>query len=142
MPSANFRNLPDHLARGAINFATDSFKCMLVSAVPSEANLDAWVNRSDVTTEVTGTGYTAGGVAVTDTVGSVDTTNNRVSITFGNLSPGWTSSTITAVAAIIYKSTGTASTDKLVTMVDFGGTVSSSAGNFSVTFSTPLYINA
>lgn len=142
MASANFRNLPDHLARGAINFASDSFKVLLVSAVPSEANLDAWVNRSDVTTEVTGTGYTAGGVAVTATVGSVDTTNNRVAITFSNLSPGWTSSTITALAAIIYKSTGTASTDKLVTMVDFGGSVSSTNGNYSITFSSPLYINA
>ena len=142
MPSANFRNLPDHLARGAINFATGSFKCMLVSAVPSETNLDTWVNRSDVTTEVTGTGYTAGGVAVSASVSSVDTTNNRISITFGNLAPGWTSSTITALAAIIYLDTGTASTSKLVTMVDFGGSVSSSSGNFSVTFSTPLYINA
>lgn len=142
MASANFRNLPDHLARGAINFATGSFKCMLVSAVPSESNLDTWVNRSDVTTEVTGTGYTAGGVAVTATVSSVDTTNNRVSITFSNLSPGWTSSTITALAAIVYLSTGTSSTDKLVSMVDFGGSVASSSGNFSVTFSTPLYINA
>lgn len=142
MPSANFRNLPDHLARGAINFATGSFKCMLVSAVPSESNLDTWVNRSDVTTEVTGTGYTAGGVAVTATVSAVDTTNNRVAVTFSNLSPGWTSSTITALAAIVYLNTGTASTDKLVALVDFGGTVSSSSGNFSVTFSTPLYINA
>jgi hypothetical protein len=142
MPSANFRNLPDHLARAAINFSTASFKCLLVSSVPSEANLDAWVNRSDVTGEVTGTGYTAGGVAVSATVSSVDTTNNRIAVTFANLSPGWTSSTITAAAAIIYQDTGTASTSKLVTMVDFGGNVSSSSGNFSVTFSTPLYINA
>lgn len=142
MASANFRNLADHLAKAAINFGTDTFKCLLVSAVPSESNLDAWINRSDVTTEVTGTGYTAGGVAVTATVGAVDTTNNRVSVTFGNLAPGWASSTITAAAALIYKSTGTASTDKLVSMVDFGGNVSSTNGNFSVSFSTPLYINA
>lgn len=142
MASANFRNLSDHLARGAINFATASFKCLLTSAVPSESNLDTWVNRSDLTGEVTGTGYTAGGVAVTATVSSVDTTNNRVSVTFSNLAPGWTSSTITALAAVIYVSTGTASTDKLVTMVDFAGSVVSTNGNFSVTFSTPMYINA
>lgn len=142
MASANFRNLSDHLARGAINFATASFKCLLTSSVPSESNLDTWVNRSDVTNEVTGTAYTAGGVAVTATVSAVDTTNNRVSITFSNLAPGWTSSTITALAGIIYVSTGTDTTDKLVTMVDFAGSVASSNGNFSVTFSTPLYINA
>ena len=141
MASANFSNLPLHLANGAINFGTASFKCMLMTAVPSESNLDTWVNRSDVTGEATGTGYTAGGVAVTATVSSVDTTNNRVSITFSNLAPGWTSSTISAAAAIVYVNSGSAATDKLVTMVDFGGTVSSTSGNYSVTFSTPLYIN-
>lgn len=142
MASSNFRNLADHLAGAAINFKTDSFKCLLVTSIPSETNLDSWINRSDVTNEATGTGYTAGGVAVTASVGAVDTTNNRVAITFGNLAPGWTGSTITAVGAIIYKSTGTAATDKLVQFVDFGGTISSTAGNYAVTFSAPLYINA
>jgi hypothetical protein len=143
MASANFRNLADHLAKAAINFSTDSFKVILVSSVPSETNLDSWINRSDVTNEVAATGgYTAGGVAVTATVGALDTTNKRVPVTFGNLSPGWTSATISAVGAIIYKSTGTSTTDKLVQFVDFSGTVASTSGNYSVTFSTPLYINA
>lgn len=141
MASANFTNLSDHLAKAQINFSTASFKCLLVSAVPSATDLDTWINRSSVTTEVTGTGYTTGGVAVTATVGSVDTTNNRVPITFGNLSPGWTTATISAVGAIIYLNSGAAATDKLVQFVDFGGTVSSTAGNYSVTFSTPIYIN-
>lgn len=142
MASTNFTNLTDHLAKAAINFSTDSFKCMLVTSVPSEANFDAWVNRSDVTNEHAATGgYTAGGVAVTATVGAVDTTNNRQSVTFTNLAPGWTSATLTAVGCIIYKNTGTSTTDKLVTFVDFGGTVSSTSGNYSITFSTPLYIN-
>lgn len=141
MASTNFTNLCDHLAKAAINFSTGSFKGLLVSSVPSESNLDTWVNRSDVTNEVTGTGYTAGGVALTLTVGSVDTTNNRVPITISNLSPGWTSSSISAVGLIVYLNSGTSSTDKLVSFVDFGGTVTSSSGNFSVTFGTPLYIN-
>ena len=65
MASANYSNLPLHLANGAINFGSASFKCLLHSSVPSEANLDAWVFRSDVSNEVTGTGYTAGGTAET-----------------------------------------------------------------------------
>jgi hypothetical protein len=113
----------------------------LVSSVPSEANLDSWVNLSDVTNEVTGPGYTTGGVTVTVTVGAVDTTNNRVPVTFANLSPGWTGSTLSAAAAIVHQDTGVAATSKLITMVDFGGTESSSSSNFSVTFDTPLYIN-
>lgn len=142
MPSANFRNLADHLAKGAINFSSDAFKVLLVTSAPSEANLDAWVNRSDVTSEVAnGNGYTTGGVNVTASVGALDTTNNRVPVNFADLSPGWTSATISAVGAIIYKSTGTAATDKLVTFVDFGATISSTNGNYSVDFTSPLYIN-
>jgi hypothetical protein len=142
MASANYRNLADHLARAAINFSSASFKCMLLTALPSESDLDTHIFRSSIATETSGTGYTAGGVAVTATVGAVDTTNNRVPITFTNLSPGWTSATLTAVCAVIYQNVGTAGTDKLVQVVDFGGTVSSTAGNYSVTFSTPLYITA
>ena len=141
MASANFTNLTDHLARAGINFASDSFKFLLVATMPSEANLDAWLNRSDVTGEATGTGYTAGGVAVTLTVGPVDTTNNRTPITLTNLVPGWTTSTISAVGGILYKNSGSASTDKLVSVVDFGETVASTASNYNITFSTPLYIN-
>lgn len=141
MASSNFLALTDHLARAGINFAADSFKVLLVSAAPSEANLDAWANRSDVSNEVTGTGYTAGGVAIALTVGSVDAANNRLAITPANLAPGWTGATITAVGAVIFKSTGNAATDKLVTFVDFGGTVSSTNGNYAITFSAPLYIN-
>lgn len=141
MASSNFLALTDHLARAGINFAADSFKMLLVSAAPSEANLDTWANRSDVSNEVSGAGYTAGGVAIALTVGSLDSANNRLAITAANLAPGWTSATITAVGAIIYKSTGNAATDKLVAFVDFGGTVSSTNGNFVINFSAPLYIN-
>lgn len=141
MASSNFLALTDHLARAGINFAADSFKVLLVSSVPSEANLDTWANRSDVSNEVSGTGYTAGGVAIALTVGSVDAANNRLAITPANLTPGWTSATITAVGAIIFKSTGNAATDKLISFVDFGETVSSTNGSYAITFSAPLYIN-
>jgi len=141
MASANFTNLADHLAKAKIDFSTASFKCMLVSALPSATDLDTWIFRSSVSTEITGAGYTTGGVAVTATVGAVDTTNNRVPVTFTNLSPGWTSATLTAVGAIVYQVVGTAGTDRLVQLVDFGGTVSSTSGNYNVTFSTPIYIN-
>jgi hypothetical protein len=137
MASANFTNLTLHLAQSYFNSKT--FKVMLLSSVPSEANLDSWVNRSDVTTEVTGTGYTAGGATVTATVGSIDTTNNRVSVTFSN--PSWTNATITALAAIVYVSSGSAATDELVAMLDFGGTKGVTNGTFPVTFNTPFYIN-
>ena len=76
---------------------------MLLSAVPSEANLDAWANRSDVTSEISGTGYTAGGISQAFTLDAVDNTNNRQSVTYTNITNGWTAATFTAAAAIIYK---------------------------------------
>ena len=141
MASANFTNLPRALAKGDIDFDTNTFKVLLVTSLPSEANLDAWANRSDVTGEVTGTGYTAGGIAQAFTLDAIDTTNNRQSITYTNITNGWTSATFSAVGAIIYKNTGTSTTDTLLHLVDFGGTVSCTAGNFSITYSTPFYIN-
>jgi len=85
---------------------------------------------------VTGTGYTAGGNACSVSVAAVDNTNNDVEISFTITS--WTSATITARAAVIYKSTGTASADPLVGYVDFGSDVSSTNGTFAVTVSSPL----
>lgn len=127
--------------RMADAYFTGSFKFLLVSSVPSEANLDAYDFRDDVANEVTGTGYTAGGVAATVTVGSVDTTNDRTPVTITDLTNAWTSSTISAVGGWLYKVVGSAATDELIGFVDFGGTVTSTAGNFSVAFTTPLYVN-
>jgi len=122
-------------------YFTGSFKFLLVSSVPSEANLDAYDFRDDVANEVTGTGYTSGGVAATVTVGSVDTTNDRTPVTITDLTNAWTGSTITAVGGWLYKVVGSAATDQLVAFVDFGGTVTSTAGNYSVTFTAPIYVN-
>lgn len=140
MASANARILTKRLADAY--FGSGSFKFLLVTSVPSESDLDSFDFRNDIANEATGTGYTAGGVAVTVTVGSVDTTNNRTPVTITNLAPGWTSSTISAVGGWLYKVIGSSSTDELCFFVDFSGTVSSSSGNYSVTFSTPLYVNA
>jgi hypothetical protein len=143
MASRNFTNLADHLARARINFGSDSFKGILVTSVPTESNLDTWDFRNDITNEVAATGgYTAGGFAVTASVGTVDAANDRVAVTFSAASPTYTSSTISARGVIVYKDTGTASDSPLAHFVDFGETVASTNGNFTVTFTTPLYINA
>lgn len=141
MASSNFTNTCRQLAKGEFNWLTDSNKVMLVSAVPSEANLDAWVFRSDVTTEITGTGYTAGGIIQPYTLSAVDTTNNRQAIAWTNIVNGWTGATFSAVGAIIYDNNGVATADSLIQFIDFGGTVSCTNGNFSITYTTPFYIN-
>jgi len=141
MASTNFTNLPRALATAGHNFSSDTLKVLLVSSIPSEANLDAWANRSDVTNEITGTGYTAGGIAQAYTLDALDATNNRQSVTLTNISNGWTTATISAVGCIVYKNSGSAATDKLISFVDFGGTVAVTAGSYGINYSTPIYIN-
>jgi hypothetical protein len=133
MASLIYNSAPDEMARGDIDFDTNTFKAMLVTSayVASKDNHDF---RDDVTNEVSGTGYTAGGATSTVTV-TKDTANDRVTIQFGAVS--WASSTITARACVYYKSRGGASSaDELVAYADFGSDVSSSGGTFSVAAST------
>ena len=138
MPSANSLFLPKRLADA---YFGGSYKLLLVSSLPSEADLDSFDFRNDIANEVAASGsYAAGGAAVTCAVSAVDTVNNRVAVTFGNPAT-FTSATISAVGAWIYKVIGTAATDELVTFVDFGATITSTNGNFAVTLTTPLYVN-
>lgn len=135
MASLNYNSMLFHALKGNIDFDTDTFKAMLVTSAytPDQDNHDF---RNDVTNEVVGTGYTAGGAAVTATV-TQDNANNRVEVAFSD--PSWASATITARAAVIYKSRGgAASADELVAYVDFGADIVSTGGTFLADFTTPL----
>jgi hypothetical protein len=129
MASLIYNSAVDDMARGAIDFDTDTFKVMLVTSSYTP-NKDTHDKRDDVTNEVSGTGYTAGGVTSACTV-TKDTANDRVTLSFAAVN--WATSTITARAAVIYKSRGgLASADELVCYVDFGADVSSSSATFSL----------
>lgn len=114
--------------RGQIVLGTDTIKCGLAPSSYTY-NRATHTKRSDVT-EVSGTGYTAGGQTVTVTVTN-DTTNHKLTIGIPQIV--WSgATTITARQLFCYKSTGTASTDPLVAFADFGADVSSSGGTFTV----------
>jgi hypothetical protein len=96
-------------------------------------NIDTHTKRSDVTNEVTGTGYTAGGVALTSASRS-PTTRPTTGPSSLSANPSWATATITARGAVIYKSRGGAATaDELVCYLDFGSDQTSTAGTFTVT---------
>lgn len=87
--------------------------------------------RSDVTNEVTGTGYSAGGQALGSVTVTYDSANNRA--VFDAADTAWASSTITARYAVIYRARGGASSaDELLCYVDFGADVSSTGGAFTI----------
>lgn len=135
MTSLIYDSYMDDVNKGNIVPNTDTFYVMLVTSsyTPNKATD---TKRNAVTNEVSGTGYTTGGAASTATL-TLDTTNHRSDLSFASVS--WTTATITARAAVIYKHRGGASSaDNLVAYVDFGSDVSSTAATFSVTFSSPL----
>lgn len=134
MPSFIFNSAVRDEATGAIDYDTDNFKVMLLTAAAAP-NKDAWAKRSDVTNEVVGAGYTAGGAAVVVAVGAVDTANDRVDISLGGAT--WANATITARYAVYYKARGGAATaDELVAVNDFGADVASTAAAFALAAST------
>jgi hypothetical protein len=136
MASLIYNSALNDMATGAIDFDTNSFKIILVTSSYTP-NKDTHTKRSDVTNEISGTGYTAGGVSTAVTVTN-DTANDRIDINFADVS--WASATLTAAAAVIYKTTGTASTDNLVAYLDFGGNVTSTNGTFTLDITSPLRI--
>jgi hypothetical protein len=121
----------EDVAKGAIDCDTDTFWVMLIdSAGVAAANKDTHTKRSDVTGDITATGYTAGGKVCTVTVAK-NTTTDRVTITFAAVD--WTSFTGTSYGAVYYKRRGGASSaDELVALNDFGGPVAISGTTMSI----------
>ena len=135
MASLIYDSAVNDIATGLIDLDTDTFWVMLTTSTYT-ANKQTHAKRSDVTNEVSGTGYSAGGQAVTVTV-TPDTANDRVNVTFSTVT--WPTSTITARYCVVYKRRGgLSSADNLVFLGDFGGNVSTTGGTFTLTFTGPL----
>lgn len=137
MASGIFQSFMYDLITGEVDLDIHPLKIMLVTSayVP---NFNTHTKRSNVTNEVTGTGYTAGGKAATGTLVN-DTANARITLTIANVD--WAASTITARGAVIYLNKGgAASGDNLVAYVDFGSDKASVAGTFTFAATSPLIL--
>jgi hypothetical protein len=113
-----------------IDFDSDTIKVALCTSsyTPDQ---DAHDFFNDITNEVTGTGYTAGGATLTSASITYTGASNVLKLDGDDTS--WASSTITARYAIIYDATpGTAATNPLIAYVDFGADVTSTAGTFTI----------
>ncbi len=114
---------------GGIDLDTDTIKVMLVTSSYTP-DADTHDYKDDITNEVTGTGYTAGGATLSGKTVTQDNTNNLGVFDANDVT--WSSSTITARGAVLYKDTGTASTSPLICYFDFGSDKSSVSGDFTI----------
>jgi hypothetical protein len=132
MPSKLYGNFLLKALNKEVDFDTDTIKVALLSSsyTPDQ---DAHDYFNDVSSaEVSGTGYTAGGNTLGSKTATYDSANNVIVLDAADTT--WSSSTITARYAVVYDSTGTASTSPLIGYVDFGSDQSSTNGNFTITW--------
>lgn len=129
-----FGSFPAKLANKEIDFDSDAIKVMLCTSTYTP-NQDSHAYKSDITNEVTGTGYTAGGATLTSpTVTYTAGTNTQA---FDAADTSWATATITARYAVIYDATpGSDATRPLIGYVDFGADVVSTAGTFLITWAS------
>ena len=104
--------------------ATDTIKIALFT---SSASMGASTTAYSTSNEISGTGYTAGGVALTSQTVSTSSTTAY----FDAADPSWTSASFTANGALIYNSTNS---DKAIAVLAFGGDFTVSAGTFTIVF--------
>lgn len=131
MANAFYNYGKTYLMNGSLDLDTDTIHAALVNSSYSP-NIDTHDFWNDVSAnEISGTGYTAGGQALSSKVVSVDTTNDRG--VFDSADPSWSTATITARAVVLYKKRGGASSaDELIGYWDFGSDISATAGTFTV----------
>lgn len=115
-----------------VDIDSDVIKVMLCSSsyTPDQ---DTHQYKSSVTNEITGTGYTAGGNTLGSVTISYNDATNKLTVDAEDVS--WPSSTFTARYAVIYDSSpGSDATRPLICYVDFGESITVTAGIFSITW--------
>ncbi len=123
-----FGLLMQSLVNGELDFDTDTIKAMLTTSTYTPAQ-DTHRYKSSVTNEVTGTGYTAGGVTLTGKTVVYDAATNTLTLDCDD--PAWAASTITARTILFYKDTGVAATSPLICFDTFAADASSTAAAFT-----------
>ena len=128
--SAICNSFKTEILKAVHNFTASTGNTFKIALFTSSATLGAGTTAYAATgmNEMSGTGYTAGGKALTSVTPTLDSTT--ACCDFDDIS--WTSATFTANACLIYNDT--ASGDPAVCAVSFGGDKSVSSGTFTIQF--------
>ena len=118
------------LLGGLHDLDTDSLKLALIKASPAGTYGAATTNYSDVTgnsDEASGTGYSAGGQNLDSA--SISLSGSTAIVDFAD--EVFSDVTVSADGCIIYNSSAS---NKAIAVIDFGGTVSATAGDLTIEF--------
>jgi hypothetical protein len=115
------------ILRGDINPLSDTLKVALVTASYT-ADKDNHDFFNDVSGEVSGTGYTAGGKTLASLAVTQDNANDRAVLTAATAV--WAVASFSARGAVLYKATGNPATSPLLAYMDFGITHTVSGEDF------------
>lgn len=139
MASFYYNKALEALFSGQLDFTASSgqtFKVALLDATygGGEAERDGDNFFSDVSAfEISGTGYTAGGEALTGVDVTRSDANNRATVDADDVV--WTTSTMTFRYGVLYRDTGTPTTSPVIKMIDFGSAQSTSGTDYVITWS-------
>lgn len=122
--SAVSTSFKSELGIGTHNFTTgqDAVKCALFT---SSATLGASTTAYSATNEISGTGYTAAGVAIAN----VTPTTSGTTAIYDWADAAWTTATFTANGALVYNSS---KSNKSIFSIAFGSDQSVTAGTFTI----------
>jgi len=123
------------LLNGEADFSSNTGKVYKIALYTSSADLDATTTAYSTTNESVGSGYTAGGNALTGITTTVSGTTAFVD--FSDVT--WENASLTARGALIYEVT---SGNPAVAVLNFGEDKTSTSGNFVVQFPAATAANA
>ena len=132
----------EHWGMATYDWVADSasVKCALMNSNFTGANqslsvADFW-NDVSAYEVATATGYTAGGKTVGTTAVAAGSTSNKTVKFSAGTSVVWTTATLTARGAVVYKAVAQASDSPVIFFLDFGADVPASSGDFTITWHT------
>ena len=123
-----------NMLKGAENFSPTSPYVYKLALYNANANLGNTTTAYTTVNEVTGTGYTAGGIVLTPTI-AYDNQNNTSYLTFNNVT--WSPASFTCRGGLVYNST----TGAAIFVLNFGSDKICTS-SFTVTFPTSNSSNA
>ena len=113
------------------------YLALFTNAAPYAVGDTSYTSATANQVGTVGTGYTTNGLTCGQ--GVVAQTGDYTTVDF-TTDPTWTASTITARTGVLYKYVapgGTTANQYLVAILDFGASITSTSGDFKVTFPSP-----